>query len=64
VRRLAASNPATFSNNQHSIVQRLFRLLRRKAAKTAIVSMAASIDRGHEAQRMDAASSDGHSAPP
>jgi hypothetical protein len=36
-RRLAAIDPATFSDKQHSIVQRLLRSLRRKAAETVIV---------------------------
>src|SRR5215207_540953 len=34
VRRLAAIDPATFGDKQHSIVQRLLRSLRRKAAET------------------------------
>ena len=38
---LAAIDPATFSDKQHSIVQRLIRLSRRKAMKTVIVTMAA-----------------------
>lgn len=39
VRRLAASDPATFGDKQHSIVQRLLRSLRRKAAETAVASL-------------------------
>jgi Integrase core domain len=41
VRRLAAIDSATFSDKQHSIVQRLIRSLRRKATETVIVTMAA-----------------------
>jgi hypothetical protein len=33
VRRLAAIHPATFSDKQHSIVQRLLRALRRKKGR-------------------------------
>ena len=41
VRRLAAIDPATFSDSQHSIVQRLLRSLRRNSTETVIVAMAA-----------------------
>jgi len=41
VRRLAAIDSATFSDKQHSIVQRLIRSLRCKATETVIVTMAA-----------------------
>ena len=36
VRRLAAVEPAEFSDKQYSIVQRLIRSLRRKAAKAVL----------------------------
>lgn len=38
MRRLAAIDPATFCDKQHSIVQRLIRLLRRKATETVIAA--------------------------
>ena len=41
VRRLAASDPDTFDDKQHSIVQRLLKALRRKAAERAIAETAA-----------------------
>jgi hypothetical protein len=66
VRRLAAIDPATFSDKQHSIVQRLIRSLRRKATETVIVTM---VSQASTAAVMlpgpvDGASCDGHSAPP
>ena len=66
VRRLAAIDPATFSDKQHSIVQRLIRSLRRKATETVIVAMAAqaSIAAAMRPGPVDGASCDGHSAPP
>ena len=66
VRRLAAIDPATFSDKQHSIVQRLLRSLRRKAAETVIAAMAAqtSIAADMRPGPVDGASCDGHSAPP
>ena len=66
VRRLAAIDPATFSDKQHSIVQRLIRSLRRKATETVIVAMAAqaSIAVAMRPAPVDGASCDGHSAPP
>jgi len=66
VRRLAAIDPATFSDKQHSIVQRLIRSLRRKATETVIVTMAAqaSIAAALRLGPVDGASCDGHSAPP
>jgi len=66
VRRLAAIDPATFGDKQHSIVQRLLRSLRRKAAETVIVAMAAqaSIAAAMKPGPVDGASCDGHSAPP
>ncbi len=41
VRRLAAIDPDTFGDKQHSIVQRLLKALRRKAAQTVIAETAA-----------------------
>jgi hypothetical protein len=66
VRRLASIHPATFSDKQHSIVQRLIRSLRRKATETVIVTMAeqASIAAAMRVGPVDGASCDGHSAPP
>jgi hypothetical protein len=66
VRRLAAIDPATFSDKQHSTVQRLIRSLRRKAMETVIVAMAAqaSIAASMRPGPVDGASCDGHSAPP
>ena len=66
VRRLASIHPATFSDKQHSIVQRLIRSLRRKATETVIVTMAAqaSIAAAMRSGPVDGASCDGHSAPP
>jgi len=39
VGRLATIDPSTFSDKQHSIVQRLLRSLRRKVADTTILSI-------------------------
>jgi hypothetical protein len=39
VRRLATSEPGTFGDKQHSIVQRLLRSLRRRAAETALAGV-------------------------
>ena len=63
VRRLAAIDTATFSDKQHSIVQRLLRSLRRRAAQTviAIVTQQASI---LPAGPVDGSSCHGSSAPP
>ncbi|MGZ9020602.1 MAG: transposase [Rhodoplanes sp.] len=66
VRRLVELDPSTFGDKQHSIVQRLLRSLRRKAAETVIVTMAtqalsAAVMRPGP---VDGASCDGHSAPP
>ena len=41
VRRLAAIDPDTFGDKQHSIVQRLLKALRRKAAQKVIAETAA-----------------------
>jgi hypothetical protein len=66
VRRLAEIDPATFSDKQHSIVQRLLRSLRRRAAETAVAGST-----GHEATAapepsgsVDGAASRMLSAPP
>src|SRR5436190_23888904 len=66
VRRLAAIDSATFSDKQHSIVQRLIRSLRRKATETVIVTMAAqaSIAAAMRPGPVDGASCNRHSAPP
>jgi hypothetical protein len=66
VRRLAATDPTTFGDKQHSIVQRLLRSLRRKAAQTVIVATAAqaSIAAAMRPGPVDGASCDAHSAPP
>jgi hypothetical protein len=40
VRRLAAIDPATFGEKQHSIVQRLLKALRHKAAEKVIAATA------------------------
>lgn len=66
VRRLAAIDPAKFSDEQHSIVQRLLRSLRRTATQTAIVAMTAhtSIAAAMRPGPVDGASCDEHSAPP
>jgi hypothetical protein len=63
VRRLAAIDPATFSDKQHSIVQRLLRSLRRKAAETGIAiatQQASTVRHGP----VDGAACHGPSAPP
>lgn len=39
VRRLATTEPETFGDKQHSIVQRLLRSLRRRAAETALAGL-------------------------
>ena len=66
VRRLAAIDPATFSDKQHSIVQRLLRSLRRTAAETVIVAMAtkASTAAVMRPGPVDGAACYGPSAPP
>lgn len=66
VRRLAAIDPATFSDRQHSIVQRLLRSLRRKAAETVIAAMTtkASTAAIMRPEPVDGAACDEHSAPP
>ena len=63
VRRLAPIDPATFSDKQHSIVQRLLRSLRRTAAETviAIATQQASTLRPGP---VDGTECYGHSAPP
>lgn len=64
VRRLATIDPATFSDKQHSIVQRLIRLLRRKATEKVIVAMATQVPIKAAMRPVDGASCDEHSAPP
>jgi hypothetical protein len=66
LRRLAATDPTTFGDKQHSIVQRLLRSLRRKAAQTVIVATAAqaSIAAAMRPGPVVGASCDAHSAPP
>jgi hypothetical protein len=66
VRRLAEIDPSTFGDKQHSIVQRLLRSLRRKAAGTVIVdtTMKASTAVVMRPGPVDGAACDGHSAPP
>jgi hypothetical protein len=51
VRRLAAIDPDSFGDKQHSIVQRLLKALRRKAAELAIAETAAE---GREAKMRNA----------
>jgi hypothetical protein len=66
VRRLAEIDSSTFGDKQHSIVQRLLRSLRRKAAGTVLVAMAtkASTPAAIRPGPVDGAACDGHSAPP
>jgi hypothetical protein len=66
VRRLAEIDPSTFGDKQHSIVQRLLRSLRRKAAATVMVDMTmkASTAVVMRPGPVDGAACDGHSAPP
>jgi len=61
VGRLATIDPSTFSDKQHSIVQRLLRSLRRKVAETTILSM--PVDQIRPGA-VDGAACDEHSAPP
>jgi hypothetical protein len=51
VQRLAAIDPDTFGDKQHSIVQRLLKMLRRKAAERVIAETAAE---GDEAEKYNA----------
>jgi hypothetical protein len=62
VRRLAAIDQGTFSDKQHSIVQRLLRSLRQRAAETVIAAMAAqgSITEAMVPGLVAGTSSDGH----
>jgi hypothetical protein len=65
VQRLAEIDPATFSDKQHSIVQRLLRSLRRKAAGTVLVAMATKASTAvTRPGPVDGAACDEHSAPP
>src|SRR5262245_32617884 len=65
VRRLAAIDPPTFGDRQHSIVQRLLRSLRRKAAEVVIAAATTPAATSLMlAGPVDGAASTGHSAPP
>jgi hypothetical protein len=66
VQRLAAVDPATFSDKQHSIVQRLLRSLRRKAAERVIAAMTTEASTAAVVRPgpVDGAACDEHSAPP
>jgi hypothetical protein len=66
VRRLVEIEPSTFGDKQHSIVQRLLRSLRRKAAGRVLVAMAtkASTAMVMRPRPVDGAACDEHSAPP
>src|SRR5262249_30709230 len=65
VRRLAMTDPATFSDKQHSIVQRLLRSLRSKVTETAIAAMTPQAPAASTMLPgpVDGAACDGHSAP-
>jgi len=65
VRRLAEFDPSTFGDKQYSIVQRLLRSLRRKAAGTVLVAMATKASTAvMRPGPVDGAACDEHSAPP
>jgi hypothetical protein len=66
VRRLTTIDPSTFSDKQHSIVQRLLRSFRQKVAETVIASMPAQPMMKPEIRpgAVDGAACDDHSAPP
>jgi hypothetical protein len=66
VRRLTAIDPSTFSDKQHSIVQRLLRSFRQKVAETIIASMSTQpiTAPGMRPGPVDGAACDDHSAPP
>ena len=65
VARLAAIDPATFGDRQHSIVQRFPKALRRKAAEAAIAATAPGPETGATLTgSVDGAPRDGRSAPP
>jgi hypothetical protein len=66
VRRLAAIDPSTFSDKQHSIVQRMLRSFRQKVAETIIASMSAQPITAPSMRPgpVDGAACDDHSAPP
>jgi hypothetical protein len=65
VRRLAAIDPLTFSDKQHSIIQRLLRSFRQKVAETILASMSAQpiTAPGMRPGPVDGAACDDHSAP-
>ena len=66
VGRLSESYPGQFCKKQHSIVQRLLRALRRKAAERLMAEMSpsASTSRALLPGAVDGAACNGHSAPP
>ena len=65
VGRLAERDPETFGSKQHSIVQRLLRALRKKAAETLLASAAPVIPMpGHQAPRAVDGSGYGRPDPP
>ena len=66
VRRLAAIDPLTFSDKQHSIVQRLVRSFRQTVAETVTASMPIHPMTTPEIRpgAVDGAACDDHSAPP
>ena len=66
VRRLGQIDPATFRDNQHSIVQRLLRSLRSKAAETALAGVTDQVATAVTAPpgSVDGAASRMPSAPP
>ena len=65
VGRLAERDPETFGSKQHSIVQRLLRALRKKAAETLLASTAPVIPMaGHQAPRAVDGSGYGRPHPP
>ena len=64
VRRLAAIDPEAFGDKQHSIVQRLLKALRRKAAHRVIAETAAEGARQKCPTRVSAALRSGYALPP
>jgi len=65
VRRLAEVEPASFGDKQHSIVQRLLKTLRRKAAEAVIATMISRAEAGAlSTGAVDGAPRNERSAPP
>ena len=65
VRRLAAIDPATFGDKQHSIVQRCLKALRRKAVAAVIAATASTAAAGASSTgTVDGATRNERSAPP